>query len=323
MIKVSVLIITYNHEKFIRKTLESAISQKVNFPFEILIGDDASTDKTPEIIREFQAKYPDIIKPHLHEKNLGQNGLLNTLETIQHAKGEYIAALDGDDYWTDENKLQKQVDFLDSKPDFSACFHNAKIIYFDNEKIEILNPEDQKMVLDVDDFIGEDEIWFMATSAVMFRNCIDHYPDWFIKSISGDIPRYIMLVKKGKIGYIPDIMSVYRKHWQGSSFSDKYDNSVFLQNRIDMYRGIDNELGKKYHQTLNKNIARYYRMMLDSKQYKGNNWKSIMPAYYYFKFAEPTSQIKKSIIMDYLLPKWLLNTYSFFALLPHRLKNRA
>jgi glycosyltransferase involved in cell wall biosynthesis len=320
MVKVSVFVITYNHGKFIRKALESIMSQKTNFTFEVLIGDDASTDETPEIIREFHEKYPAIIRPFLHQKNLGQNGLLNTIETIQHVKGEYIASLDGDDYWTDDYKLQKQADYLDKNPTFSACFHNAQIIYSGSDKVEILNPENQKNILDVEDFIGEEEIWFMATSSVLFRNWIDHYPDWFLKSISGDIPRYIMLIKKGKIGYLPDLMSIYRKHLEGASFSDKYDSISFLQNRIDMYKGIDKELGYKYTQTLRKNMARYYKMMLFSGELKKAYFHKLKIIFTIFGLKKVTFSELKEIIRDTMLPPFLVKVYSFFALLPQKLK---
>ena len=119
------MVLTYNHEKFIRKTLDSILSQQVNFKFEVLVGDDASPDATAEIVKEYYAKYPGIIVPMLHEKNLGGFGKNNTLATLAVARGKYIAPMDGDDYWTSDQKLQKMVDFLDQSQDFVACFHNA------------------------------------------------------------------------------------------------------------------------------------------------------------------------------------------------------
>jgi len=325
MVKVSVMVLTYKHEKFIRKTLDSILSQKVNFKFEVLVGDDASPDNTQAIIKEYYQKYPDIIVPMLHEKNLGGFGKQNTLVALEAAKGQYIAPMDGDDYWTDDNKLQKMVDFLDTQPDYVACFHNAEIIFDDDSHPnQFVNPPDQKEIVTVEDFIGEDEVWFIATSAILFRHgVIKHYPQWFHDSKSGDIPRYILLGKGGgKFKYMNEVMSVYRKNRNsGMSFTDGYADAEFLKNRIGMYRGIDQELNYQFHQTLNKNIARYYRMMLDSKQYVDKYFKQVSAAIQYLRLGKPSSDITKEIIREYIFPKWLSKTYSFFALLPHRIKN--
>lgn len=320
MIKVSVTILTYNQKEFIGKAIESALSQKTNFDVEILVGDDCSTDGAQETILAYQEKYPDKVKAVLHSKNLGQNGLFNTIETLKLAKGTYIAPMDGDDYWTDDQKLQRQVDFMEAHPDFSACFHNALITYEDGTPSHELNSPDQKEVITAADLVGEDEIWFMATSAVMFKNGIMHYPDWFLKSSSGDIPRYVILAKHGPIGYVPGVMSVYRKNRGGASFKDHYRDARFLYNRIAMYEGIDKELDYRHHDLLRLNIARYYRMLLDAKQYQKSYFRRARLALKYLQLGQPPREISKEIIRDYVLPKWMMNVYSFFALLPHRLK---
>lgn len=327
MIKVSVMVLTYKHENFIRKTLDSILSQQVNFPFEILVGDDASPDGTAAIIKEYHEKYPDVIVPLLHEKNLGGFGKNNTLAALAVARGQYIAPMDGDDYWTNEHKLQKMVDFLDTHPDYVACFHNAEIIFDDDSHPnQFVNPPDQKEIVTIEDFIGEDEVWFIATSAIVFRHgIIKEYPQWFHDSKSGDIPRYILLGKNGgKFKYINEVMSVYRKNRHtGMSFTDGYNDIDFLQNRIGMYQGIDKELDYRFHKTLNRNIARYYRMMLDSKQYADKYFRKVFAAIQYLRLGQPPRAVSKEIIREYILPKWLSKTYSFFALLPHRLKNNS
>ncbi|AYQ34418.1 glycosyltransferase family 2 protein [Runella sp. SP2] len=320
MIKVSVAILTYNQKEFIGKAIESALSQKTNFDIEILVGDDCSTDGAQETILAYQEKYPDKVKAVLHSKNLGQNGLFNTIETLKLAKGTYIAPMDGDDYWTDDQKLQRQVDFMEAHPDFSACFHNALITYEDGTPSHELNAPDQKEVITAADLVGEDEIWFMATSAVMFKNGIMHYPEWFLKSSSGDIPRYVILAKHGPIGYVPGVMSVYRKNRGGASFKDHYRDARFLYNRIAMYEGIDKELEYRHHSLLRLNIARYYRMLLDARQYQKSYFRRARLALKYLQLGQPPREISKEIIRDYVLPKWMMNVYSFFALLPHRLK---
>jgi glycosyltransferase involved in cell wall biosynthesis len=323
MIKVSVTILTYNQKNFIGKAIESALSQQTNFDFEILVGDDCSTDGAQEVIQAYQNQYPDKIKAVLHPKNLGQNGLFNTIETLKLAQGTYIAPMDGDDYWTNNQKLQRQVDFMEAHPDFSACFHNALITYEDGSPAHELNAPDQKTVVTVEDLVGEDEIWFMATSAVMFKNGVMHYPDWFLKSTSGDIPRYVILAKKGPIGYVPGVMSVYRKNRGGASFKDHYRDARFLYNRIQMYEGINQELGHQYDELLRVNIARYYRMLLDARQYQKSYFRKAGLALKYLQLGKSSKEITKEIIRDYVLPKWVVQVYSFFALLPHRLKEIA
>ncbi|SDB68550.1 glycosyltransferase [Butyrivibrio sp. INlla16] len=134
-VKVSVIVATYNQEKYIGHTLESIVTQNVNFKFEALVGEDCSNDGTAKIVKEYAEKYPDIIVPYFREKNLGMYA--NIPELMTHAKGEYIAFIEGDDYWIDDNKLQKQVDFLDSHPDYVACFGKCIIV----DENDVRHPE--------------------------------------------------------------------------------------------------------------------------------------------------------------------------------------
>ena len=313
MIKVSVIVHTYNHEKYIRQTLDSILNQQVNFDYEVIVGDDASPDSTPQIIQEYQSRFPEIIKPMLHPKNLGGYGKNNTLATLAVCQGQYIAAMDGDDYWTNPLKLQKQVDFLDNNPDFVACFHNALIHFEDGSAPdEYVNNEDQRVVTTIEDLVGEDEIWYMATSAVMFRNGImKEYPKWFHESKSGDIPRYILLGKHGKFFYINELMSVYRKNNGGMSFTDGKQDAEFLYNRIGMYKGIDGELDYKFHQTINKNIARYYLMLANSIQH-GDNWfKSRLFAFKSLYLSRPNSKEHfKNVMQDFIIPNGFMKFYA-------------
>lgn len=313
MIKVSVIVHTYNHEKFIRQTLDSILCQEVNFQFEVIIGDDASPDSTPQIIQEYQSKFPEIIKPLLHSKNLGGYGKNNTLATLAVCEGQYIAAMDGDDYWTNPLKLQKQVDFLDNNPDFVACFHNALIHFEDGSAPDTyVNDENQRVITTIEDLVGEDEVWYMATSSVMFRNGImKEYPKWFHESKSGDIPRYILLGKHGKFYYINELMSVYRKNNGGMSFTDGKQDADFLLNRIGMYQGIDGELDYKFHKTISKNIARYYLMLANSVQHGDNFIRSRYFALKSLLLSSPnSSEHIKKVMQDYIIPKGFMKFYA-------------
>ena len=131
-IKVSIIVLTYNHEKYVRQSLDSILMQRTNFSYEALVGDDASRDGTPEILREYAEKYPQIIRLFLRGKNLGASR--NAYELTIRARGEYLATLDGDDFWTDPDKLQRQADFLDTHKGFIGCTHGYRIV---NEDVSL------------------------------------------------------------------------------------------------------------------------------------------------------------------------------------------
>ncbi|WP_439582548.1 glycosyltransferase family 2 protein [Dyadobacter bucti] len=317
MIKVSVCVVTYNHEKFVAQTLDSILMQKTTFPFEIVVGDDCSKDNTATILKEYQQRYPDKIRLILHSKNLGLNGKYNALSTFAAAKGEYIAQFDGDDYLTSPDKLQKQVEMLDAHPEYSACYHNARVIYDDNAAPPYLVNTLAKPAVTVDDLIGEDELCFIATSSLMFRRedfARNPDPEWTNLSTSGDIPRNIMFATRGPIGYIDEVMSVYRKNRGGASFVDNHQSADFLFNRIQMYSNINKELGYKYDQTLRKNIATYYYKLLFSREYGSSYWPRAKYAMKYISLAQPGPEQKREIIRDFIVPPVLMKVYSFFAL---------
>ncbi|WP_229321213.1 glycosyltransferase family 2 protein [Larkinella knui] len=322
--KVSVCIVTYNHAKFVRQTLDSVLSQQTNFDFEVIVGDDLSKDNTRDILAEYQARYPDQIRLLLHPTNLGNNGMHNALSTFKEARGEYIAQMDGDDYWINPHKLQKQADMLDQHPEYSSCFTNAKVV-FEDEKLEpIFLVEDKKPVVTIDDLIGEDEIFFMATSSIMFRkNAIPEYPAWYYQSQSGDIPRNVLLAKAGPIGYIDEVMSVYRKNLGGASYADNEKDKKFLNNRILMYSNINRELDYKYDKVLRRNIARYYKLMLEANQYSESYFRRAGIALKYLYLGKPKQAVAKEIIQNYIVPAPVMKLYSAIRLMPYRLMDRS
>jgi len=175
-IKVSVLVMTYNHANFIRQSLDSVLMQEVTFTYEILISEDCSTDGTREIVEEYYQQFPQKIHLLLSGQNIHSNAVV--ARGIKAAKGEYIALLDGDDYWTSPHKLQKQADFLENHPECSMCFHNARVFYEDSSKPHWnWTPAHQK------EFSTLEEIWmgnFIATCSTMFRNGLfGDVPDWY------------------------------------------------------------------------------------------------------------------------------------------------
>ncbi len=317
MLKVSVCVVTYNHEKFVSKMLDSILAQQTNFDFEIIVGDDLSKDNTRLILIDYQRRYPQKIKLLLHDKNLGLNGKFNALATFAASKGEYIAQLDGDDYWTSPHKLQNQVNMMDANPGYSACFHNAQAIYEDLTAEPHLVNWIHKSVFNLGDLIGEDELCFIATSSLMFRRedfARNPDPEWSNKSTSGDIPRNIMLAKRGPIGYIDEVMSVYRKNKGGASFADNHYGADFLFNRIEMYSNINQELDYKFDGILKKNIATYYYKLLFSKEYGTNYWPRVKFACKYLQLAKIQGTKRKEVIRDFIVPPVFKKLYSLFAI---------
>lgn len=212
---VSVSVTTYQHENFISQCLDGILMQKTTFPIEIIIHDDASTDQTAEIVEEYAKKHPELIIAILQKENQYSKGIkVSATYVWPKARGKYIALCEGDDYWTDPLKLQKQVDFLESNADFAICHHNMQVIYEENTKESHLsNLPDQKEVTTIEDLAHGNYIY---TASCVFRNgLIREFPEWYSKCPIGDYPLHMLNAKFGKIRFIPDVMGIYRVHKEG------------------------------------------------------------------------------------------------------------
>ncbi|HRP33263.1 MAG TPA: glycosyltransferase [Agriterribacter sp.] len=215
MILVSVCCITYNHEKYIARAIEGFLMQKTSFPFEIIIHDDASTDNTANIIREY-AERDGRIKPILRDTNIKSTGAAVFPLTFKMAGGKYIALCEGDDYWTHPLKLQKQVDFLESNTDFSICFHKIDFLGDGKKKANNYHGNKPRTYTTLD--LAQAN--FINTVSVMYR--ADEQPFFFKPPdapVYGDYVMFMLLSMKGKIKYLPRNMAVYREHpggmWAG------------------------------------------------------------------------------------------------------------
>jgi glycosyltransferase involved in cell wall biosynthesis len=213
--KVTVLVTTYNHEKYIAQALDSVLMQKTNFDYKIIIGEDCSTDRTRSIVVDFQRRNPRKIRLLLPRKNLGcGSGNRIFAQAFESAQSQYVALLDGDDYWISPTKLQRQADFLDDHPECALCFHNAIRIYEDSNRAPLpYNLKSQKPVSVLED------IWrgnFIAGCAAMFRkDALGNFPEWYYALHYGDWPLYILCAQHGNIGYLDEILGVYRVHGKG------------------------------------------------------------------------------------------------------------
>ncbi len=246
---VSICCITYNHEKYIRDAIEGFLIQKTTFPFEIIIHDDASTDNTQKIIREYSNKENRIVSI-LRKTNIKSTGVPVFPFTFQKAKGKYIALCEGDDYWTDSLKLQKQVDFLEANLEFSLCFHNAKVIYEDKKKQPHSFVHLEKTTFNIVDIIISP--WFIPTQSILFRREYLVFPEWFKYVYNGDLALQLIYALKGNFYYLDEIMSVYRKH--GTSAGATHSNSFIKLKIIEALTYFNQYTHFEYNSSIQKKI---------------------------------------------------------------------
>ena len=219
--------ITYAHGPFIATAIESVIMQKTNFQFELVIGEDDGPDNTRAICEVYAQQYPDIIRLLPYEKNMGNNA--NFIRTMYSCTGKYISLLEGDDYWTDANKLQKQVDLMESDPSLAFSFHNVHIL--ENDKVVgQVYPGERKNVVTIKDTLNHD--YFQTCSVLFHADILFALPRAeATKWIFNDITLYCFLLRKNGLQakYIPEVMGTYRIHpggvWSMANIQKKYMHS--------------------------------------------------------------------------------------------------
>lgn len=214
---LTVVCVAYNQEKYISQALDGFVRQKTDFPFQVLVGDDASTDKTPDIIKRYAEQYPDLIKPLFRSENIGS--ARNSYDLFSRVQTPYVAICDGDDYWTDELKLQKQVDFLEKNSDFSICFHAVRLYDEDNAGRKKIFPGKKalegKDVLETKDLLKYN---FMQANSIVYRWNFEKMKlteNEFALLAPGDWYLALMHSRYGKIKFFDEVMGVYRLNKDG------------------------------------------------------------------------------------------------------------
>jgi len=265
---VSVCVQTYQHASFIRECLDGILMQQTDFPFEILLGEDESSDGTREICIEYAEKHPDKIRLFLHSRanniaiNGNPTGRFNFMHNLFSARGRYIAICEGDDYWIDSFKLQKQVDFLEANPDFSICFHWVKILW-ENEKIPKESVYEGPSTFSLKEYVEKKKHNIKTnTLSICYRALSKQqmwlYNSWVLDLPNGDYTLCALVLTTGKAYVMPEYMGVYRKHQGG--VSNNFQSDSWVKSRLGTFKMLlrSKQLDLKIKYFLVKRIYRIY-----------------------------------------------------------------
>lgn len=271
-ILVSIECMAYNHEKYISKALESFIMQKTNFNFEIIVHDDASTDKTAAIIEEYRKKYPNIIKPIYQKENQYSKGKKIGTILLEKMQGKYIAFCEGDDYWTDQYKLQKQIDYMEKNPECGMCFHTVEIL--DDNSGEIIGkikPYNRNRIALTEDIIMGDGGFIGTNSLVYKTESMRKELKFYLECQVEDYPIQIYNSTQKYAYFMEEEMSVYRVN-TGISWTDKNGNfkkqKDFRMNLIKMLREFDHYTDHRYERVIKKRINKWsYKILKYNQRY--------------------------------------------------------
>ncbi|MGL4864548.1 MAG: glycosyltransferase [Cetobacterium sp.] len=273
MKKITILMLTYNHEKYIFQAIESILKQKTNYELEILIGDDCSPDKTTDILNSYQRKYPEKIKLIIREQNIGPRE--NFLDLLSKANGDYIALLEGDDYWISENKIEELVNFLEfNEKDYIGAFHNIQVVDFEG-KIKINHEYNKnKKFMDIKTLEEHYDGKIMMTLSMVFRNIFKDKKEYTEYKNMLDEIKYVCdyslkayLLNLGKFKYFENILGAYRHvdtmgtSWSAQSQIIKNEDFLLIYKKnIDVFGEIaEKKLGLNYFILFVKNSLFYLK----------------------------------------------------------------
>jgi glycosyltransferase involved in cell wall biosynthesis len=249
---VSIHILTHNHQVHLSQAIESVLAQDVDFPVEIVVGADTSSDRTLAVAQEYQARFPAIVRVLESTQRRGEVG--NFSRTFQACHGRFIALLDGDDYWISSSKLRDQVTFLEAHAGFVLCFHDALTFHEDGSAPpSCYVPGEQQHIRSVEQALAKNDI---PTSSVVFRRApFAELPDWFEWMPWADWPLYILAAQAGHLGYISKVMSAYRIHgdgaWSKLGFAER------CRELIHFYEAINAHLNYRYDDLVQAMLAKH------------------------------------------------------------------
>lgn len=315
-IKVSVICLTYNHEKHIARALDGFVNQKTNFDFEVLVHDDCSTDGTAEIIRDYAQRYPDIIKPILQTVNQYSQGIWIDRDIVAPlAKGRYVAYCEGDDYWSDPNKLQKQYDFLSANPSYSACAHKT-VFHNMGTGEDYLVPsikKDRDYSLEEITMVGGS--LFGTNSFMVRRELVVDMPDCFLMSGFSDFQLFMYAAMNGKVRCLNAAMSVYNigvaGSWTQTMMEDKQRRIHHCQVFIKLLDQIDEYFAGKYHNLLNKKRREMeYLILAIEEDCKGMRKPEYFPFYLRDAVASAKGKLATAFPVLRKIKRWIKGRYN-------------
>lgn len=259
---VSISCLTFNHAPYLENCLNSFLQQKTNFSFEILIHDDASTDDTIAIINKFAAQYPDQIFPFIQPNNQYVEGVRGIMERFNfpRARGKYIALCEGDDFWTDPQKLQSQVDFLEANQDYSLVLNNVENLYEYNPEEHGYDFWKHQINADIDFDVDTENLirnpMGALTSGSMFRMSCFKSNEKLKRAIGGEVKFWLLLSKYGKIRFRHQAMSKYRRQQNSISHSPQFTQQKLglLLNRIDYFNDLNAYFDFKYQEAFEEKV---------------------------------------------------------------------
>lgn len=266
---VSIECITYNHEPYIRQTIEGFLMQKTSFPFEIIIHDDASTDQTQKIIHEYEVCYPDLIKPIYQTRNqYSQHINFTRLFIDPKVMGKYVAFCEGDDYWIDSHKLQKQVDYMEANPDCSMTMHASNIMIEEAVCYDDVR-SDHEVDYTTEECIKRGGGYWATASLVCRAQYALEYPVYRELTSTGDSALIMHMALNGRVHYFPEIMAVHRTFHVGSWSANHLNNldgfSEFQKEYVELYQCMNNFTDGKYKEIFEKNISTNLQYLSSNK----------------------------------------------------------
>ena len=299
-IMVSICCITYNHEKYIADAIESFLTQKTNFKFEILIHNDASTDRTAQIIKKYENLYPDIVKPIYQTENQYSKGIKIFPYLYHRAKGKYIALCEGDDYWMYEGKLQAQVDYLEAHSSCTLCVHAAIIVREDKKFIRSMEPHTEDKKCYISDFFRRIDNY--PTNSMIFPTKLaQNLPDYYFKASIGDIPSQLFFISKGYAYYINHKWSAYRKGVP-HSYTSRKNNLQFALENIKNSKIWIKEFNISTHCKYEDLINQHVRKMDFNFYLKSNNYPKVKDIKFRDLYRNTSKRMKIKVLLMYYFP---------------------
>lgn len=234
---VAICMLTYNHENYIEQAIQGVLMQRCNFNYLLVIGDDASKDNTVSIAKKYELNHPEKIKVFDHKENIGM--MPNFIFVLDKCQAEFVSICEGDDYWTDPYKLQKQVDFLQAHPQYAIAAHNCNMYFEDTKESIPFHQKPVKETLTIRDFIFGN---YINTLSILYRKKFETLPQWMLQSKLGDWPLILILTQQGAVHFDNTIQGVYRIHatgvhqnasnWNLQKRLSSYENALFVLDNL-------------------------------------------------------------------------------------------